>query len=59
MREQHKQIEELKFMTNLHYEKMRERGFSPGEITIINIMCSLNHYAQEKGPAGTNFILTS
>ena len=59
MREQYKQIEELKFMTNLHYEKMRERGFSPGEITIINIMCSLNHYAQEKGPAGPTVILTS
>jgi len=54
-----KQVNELAWKTRIHYDTMMDRGFEPGQITIMNIMISISQYSQEKGPGAAIALMTA
>tara|TARA_R100000742_G_C4225718_1_gene48399 strand:+ start:50 stop:448 length:399 start_codon:yes stop_codon:yes gene_type:complete len=54
-----KQVNELAWKTRIHYDSMIDRGFTAGQITIMNIMISISQYSQEKGPGAAIAMMTA
>ena len=54
-----KQVNELAWKTRIHFDKLLDRGFSHGQITIMNIMISIDRYSEEHGPGSSFSIMAA
>lgn len=55
----HKQANELAWSYRRYFDKMIDRGFTPGQITITSIMLSVSQYNIVKGVGAGIAVLTS
>lgn len=54
-----KQDNELAWKTRIYYDDMIDRGFTPGQITIMTIMISISQYIAEKGVGSGISLMTA
>jgi hypothetical protein len=54
-----KQDNELAWKTRIHYDDMIDRGFTPGQTTIMTIMISISQYIAERGVGSGISLITA